>query len=110
MSRFSVFSFVYSGDANAEYSDDASETLGLTEASELAFVMLIILVTFPSISAGALGKGKAVDLDLDIFVAIEDIVLVATEDILLRRTAADWEDNTEVDSILFLLLPVDALV
>ena len=51
--------------------------------------------------------GKAVDFDF--FVAILDIVLAVTENKVLVGTV-NWEDNIEVDSILFLLFIVDALV
>ena len=69
--------------------------------------MLIILAAFPSISTGAWGLGKAIDFDF--FVVILDIVLAVTENMVLVGTV-DWEDNIEVDSILFLLFIVDALV
>ena len=49
-------------------------------------------------------------MDFGFFVAIVGIVFVATVDMVLVGTAADWEDNMEVDSILFLLFTVDALV
>ena len=69
--------------------------------------MLIILPAFPSISTGTRGMGKAVDFDF--FVAILDIVLAVTENMVLVGTV-NWEDNIEVDSILFLLFIADALV
>ena len=51
--------------------------------------------------------GKAVDFDF--FEAILDIELGVTENMVLVGTV-NWEDNIEVDSILFLLFIVDALV
>ena len=48
-------------------------------------------------------------MDFDFFVAILDIVLVETEDIVAVGTV-DWEDKINVDSVLLLLLTIDALV
>ena len=59
--------------------------------------MLIILPAFPSISTGAWGMGKATDFDF--FVAILDIVLAVTENMVLVGTV-NWEDNIELDCIL----------